>query len=135
MQLAILLVLIVIAVILAPWLLGVIAVLAAAYGVWLVAGIILTAAFALIGLVIYIVRISFAPRDKISSSSEFKIAEANRLYRERESLQRAADAESELKSREILARTNLARTMVCKNCSESIKKNSLYCPNCGKPPI
>lgn len=138
MQLAILLVLILIAVILAPWLLGVIAVLVAAYGLWLAVAFALTIAAIAIGAVVLLIYFSgrglFKKRD-ISSGTEQKIAEANRLFRAKEAARLAVAEQEELKYKEIIDRAKKARPATCKSCSASIENHSMYCPECGKSPI
>ncbi|KPY29756.1 hypothetical protein [Pseudomonas syringae] len=90
MQLAILVVLILIAVILAPWLIGVIALAAAAYGVWLIvaaaAGVIAIA----VVLLVVAVRGGLRPSaSKLSARMEEQIAESNRLHHAKEAAKRA----------------------------------------------
>ncbi|VVO24010.1 hypothetical protein [Pseudomonas fluorescens] len=136
MQLAILLALILIAVILAPWLLGVIAVLVAAYGLWLAVAFALTIAAIAIGAVVLLIsRRGLVKKRDISSGAEQKIAEANRLYRAKEAARRAVAAQEELKYIETPERDKKASTATCKSCSASIEKHSMYCPKCGKSPI
>jgi membrane protein implicated in regulation of membrane protease activity len=135
MQLAILLVLILIAVILAPWLLGVIAIVVAAYGLWLVAAFALTIAAGIVILVVYSLRHGLFQKRDMSSRMGQKIAEANRLHRVKEAAQRSVAAQEELKYQEILDRAKKASTATCKSCSASIEKYSMYCPKCGKSPI
>lgn len=138
MQLAILLVLILIAVILAPWLLGVIAVLVAAYGLWLAVAFALTIAAIAIGAVVLLIYFSgrglFKKHD-ISSGTEQKIAEANRLFRAKEAARLAVAEQEELKYKEIMDRAKKSGLTTCKSCSASIEKHSMYCPECGKSPI
>jgi membrane protein implicated in regulation of membrane protease activity len=79
MQLAILLVLILIAVLIAPWLIGVIVAAAALYGVWLI----LVAALVVVALVAAAAYGAFKGfRSK--SRVEAQIAEGNRIIREKE---------------------------------------------------
>ena len=87
MQLAILLVLIVIAVILAPWLLGLIAVGIAAYGLWLIISLAVAAVFTI--LVVGVILMSGSKRS-MSSKTEQIISEVNEQYREKEAAERAA---------------------------------------------
>ncbi|ALU60875.1 hypothetical protein ACA40_13760 [Pseudomonas syringae pv. lapsa] len=79
MQLAILLVLILIAVILAPWLFGVIVAAIALYGVWIAVVAALVAA-ALIGSAIYASLNNFRSKSRLQA----QIAEGNRIIAEKE---------------------------------------------------
>ena len=129
MQLAILLVLIVIAVILAPWLLGRIAVGIAAYGLWLIISLAVAAVFTI--LVVGVILMSGSKRS-MSSKTEQIISEVNEQYREKEAAERAAArAASEIGQAEI-ERVKKVRVVECPNCSATIAKHSLYCPQCGK---
>ena len=129
MQLAILLVLILIAVILAPWLLGLIAVGIAAYGLWLIISLAVAAVFTI--LVVGVILMSGSKRS-MSSKTEQIISEVNEQYREKEAAERAAArAASEIGQAEI-ERVKKVRVVECPNCSATIAKHSLYCPQCGK---
>ena len=129
MQLAILLVLIVIAVILAPWLLGLIAVGIAAYSLWLIISLAVAAVFTV--LVVGVILMSGSKRS-MSSKTEQIISEVNEQYREKEAAERAAArAASEIGQAEI-ERVKKVRVVECPNCSATIAKHSLYCPQCGK---
>ena len=129
MQLAILLVLIVIAVILAPWLLGLIAVGIAAYSLWLIISLAVAAVFTI--LVVGVILMSGSKRS-MSSKTEQIISEVNEQYREKEAAERAAArAASEIGQAEI-ERVKKVRVVECPNCSATIAKHSLYCPQCGK---
>ncbi|WP_346399917.1 hypothetical protein [Pseudomonas syringae] len=79
MQLAILLVLILIAVILAPWLFGVIVAAVALYGIWIaiVAALLIAAVFS--GGIIAALK-----RFRSKSRLEAQIAESNRIFAEKE---------------------------------------------------
>ena len=100
MQLAILLVLILIAVILARWLIGVIVVLIAAYGLWIVAAFALTIIIGLVVLAVYALREGLFSSREVSSSTERMIAEANRKHREKEAAQREKTTQAELLQKE-----------------------------------
>lgn len=135
MQLAILLVLILIAVILAPWLLGVIAALVVAYGLWLViAGVISLSVVALF-LLVYGLKQGFFPKPAVSSAIELKIAEANDQYRAKEAEKRAVNKQENLVREAERVRVREKRMTTCKKCEASIEKHSMYCPKCGKSPV
>ncbi|MGO2452583.1 zinc ribbon domain-containing protein [Pseudomonas taetrolens] len=129
MQLAILLVLIVIAVILAPWLLGLIAVGIAAYGLWLIISLAVAAVFSI--LVVSAILMSGSKRT-ISSKTEQIISEVNEQYREKEAAERAAAHEASEIGQAKIERVKKVRVVECPNCSATIAKHSLYCPQCGK---
>ena len=129
MQLAILLVLIVIAVILAPWLLGLIAVGIAAYGLWLIISLAVAAVFSI--LVVSAILMSGSKRT-ISSKTEQIISEVNEQYREKEAAERAAAREASEIGQAEIERVKKMRVVECPNCSAMIAKHSLYCPQCGK---
>ncbi|OSN39566.1 hypothetical protein [Pseudomonas syringae] len=84
MQLAILLVLILIAVILAPWLFGVIVAAIALYGIWIAVVAALVAA-ALIGSAIYASLKNFRSKSRLQA----QIAEGNRIIAEKERARQA----------------------------------------------
>ncbi|WP_141250198.1 hypothetical protein [Pseudomonas syringae] len=84
MQLAILLVLILIAVILAPWLFGVIVAAIALYGIWIAVFAVLVAA-ALIGSAIYASLKTFRSKSRLQA----QIAEGNRIIAEKERARQA----------------------------------------------
>ncbi|MCK9740017.1 hypothetical protein LT697_00465 [Pseudomonas syringae pv. syringae] len=84
MQLAILLVLILIAVILAPWLFGVIVAAIALYGIWIAVVVVLVAA-ALIGSAIYASLKNFRSKSRLQA----QIAEGNRIIAEKERARQA----------------------------------------------
>lgn len=84
MQLAILLVLILIAVILAPWLFGVIVAAIALYGIWIAVVAALVAAV-LIGSALYASLKNFRSKSRIQA----QIAEGNRIIAEKERARQA----------------------------------------------
>ncbi|WP_440064390.1 hypothetical protein ACTAB2_02070 [Pseudomonas syringae] len=84
MQLAILLVLILIAVILAPWLFGLIVAAIALYGIWIAVVAALVAA-ALIGSAIYASLKNFRSKSRLQA----QIAEGNRIIAEKERARQA----------------------------------------------
>ena len=129
MQLAILLVLIVIAVILAPWLLGLIAVAIAAYGLWLI--ISLAVAVVVSILVVGVILMSGSKRS-VSSNTEQLISQVNEQYRAKEAAERAAAREASVIEQAEIERVKKVRVVECPNCSATIAKHSLYCPQCGK---
>ena len=135
MQFAILLVLILIAVILAPSLLGVIAALIVAYGFWPVVTASLTFAVTVLFLLIYALNKGFFSRKAGRSAIDQQIAEANKQHRANEAAKRAISS-----NRESLIDTQAERVVkkkmgACKNCKASIEKYSMYCPKCGKSPV
>ncbi len=88
MQIVIVVLLLVIIVLIAPWPLGLIAAGAAAYGVFLAIAAVLA-----VGIILFM-----AFKDKIKAISakqslDAKIAESNRIYREKEAARKAAEAE------------------------------------------
>lgn len=137
MQLAILIVLIIIAVVLAPWLLGVALALLALYGLW----VLVAAIAAVVGLLVLAVALSAGkvlasrrPPSMLSDKTEQMIAKANEKFR--------ADAAA-------LDRSEVAKTMEaglvteehrqgnyreCPSCKEQMPKYGLFCPHCGKDP-
>lgn len=135
MQLAILLVLILIAVILAPWLLGVIAALIFAYGIWLVIAAALTLVFVLVVLVVYGLKRGLFPKRQLSSGIEQKIADVNSQHRAREAAKRVVDNHVAPALQAEPVRASEKRLTVCKKCEASIEKHSMYCPKCGKSPV
>ncbi|MCK0543577.1 hypothetical protein JTE78_12470 [Pseudomonas syringae pv. aptata] len=84
MQLAILLVLILIAVILAPWLFGLLVAAIALYGIWIAVVAALVAA-ALIGSAIYASLKNFRSKSRLQA----QIAEGNRIIAEKERARQA----------------------------------------------
>lgn len=135
MQLAILVVLIVIAVILAPWLLGVFAFLVAAYGLWLVVIAITSAAVVGIFLTAYGLRRGFFHKSVASSMIEQQIAVANAQHRAKEAARIAVENKERDQRQEVGDSVVPARMTICKNCQSSIQKYSMYCPLCGKSPV
>lgn len=135
MQLAILLVLILIAVILAPWLLGVIAALIVAYGLWLVIAGVISLSVVAVFLLVYGLKHEFFPKPDVSSAIEQKIAEVNSQYRAKEAAKRMVNKQVHLAQNEELVRVREKRMTTCKKCESSIEKHSMYCPKCGKSPV
>lgn len=129
MQLAILIVLIIIAVILAPWLLGLIAIAIAAYGMWLVISLVAAAVISLLVIVVILLSSSSKPA---SSNTERMMAEVNEQFRAKEAAQRAAAVEAAEIALAESERIKKVRVMECPSCSATIPKHSLYCPQCGK---
>ncbi|NNA32568.1 hypothetical protein [Pseudomonas lundensis] len=129
MQIAILLVLVVIAVILAPWLLGVAAIAVAAYGLWVAVGMVIAA----VVFVLVIGVMMFSSRSQPSSGrTEQMIAEVNQKHREKEAAEQAAARENIALEQAEVETIKKARVMECPHCSASIAKHSLYCALCGK---
>ncbi|MCE0757102.1 hypothetical protein LU683_29920 [Pseudomonas asiatica] len=125
MQLAILLVLILIAILIAPWLIGVIVALAALYGVWVVVGAITVGAVVIVGTTLVLVLEKL--RKKSSSRTiDLQIAEANRAYRER---MESSPVEAPALEKKV---SKAVRTKPCPSCEGNVPVGSLYCPSCGK---
>lgn len=135
MQRAILVVLILIAVILAPWLLGVIAALIVAYGFWLVVTASLTFAVTVLFLLIYALNKGFFSRKTGPSMIDQQIVEVNKQHRANEAAKRAISNNRESlidKQAELAVKKKMG---TCKSCEASIEKYSMYCPKCGKSPV
>ncbi len=135
MQLAILIVLLLILLVLAPWLLGVIAVAAAAYGAWIVAGFVLTVVASVIFLMLPGLFQGLFSSRKISSNVEQQIAEANRIYREKEAARREPEEQEQRLCSEAIEKGKASSFVQCKSCSAEIQRYGMYCPKCGKSPI
>lgn len=88
MQLAILVVLVIIAVILAPWLVGVAVALAAAYGLWLVAAAVLTFVAMLVLALVLSPLAFFNRRPSAENALRERNKEFNRKYMEEARLKR-----------------------------------------------
>jgi membrane protein implicated in regulation of membrane protease activity len=135
MQLAILLVLILIAVILAPWLLTVIAALIAAYGLWLIIAAALSLTLVVVVLLVYSFKNVFFPKRDVSSRIEQQIAEVNIQNRAKEAAKRALNKQETMIRQAELERVSKKRMVACKKCEASIERHSMYCPKCGKIPV
>lgn len=129
MQLAILLGLILIAVILAPGLLWLIGIAIAAYGLWLVVSLAVAALVSV--LVLAVICFSGNPKS-VSSNTEQMISEVNEKFRAKEAAEKAAFREATEAAQAEVERVKKVRVTDCPNCSASIAKHSLYCPQCGK---
>ena len=129
MQLAILLVLVVIAVILSPGLFWLIAAAIAAYGLWLAISLAVAVVVSL--LVVGVILMSGFKRP-VSSNTEQMISEVNEQYRVKEAARRSAAREASMAEQAEIERVKKVRVMECPNCSATIAKHSLYCPQCGK---
>lgn len=125
MQLAILLVLILIAILIAPWLIGVIVALAALYGVWLVVGAVTVGVIAMAGMAVILI-LDKARKTASSRSIDLQIAEANRAHRER---MESASVEAPVLEKKV---NKAVRTKPCPSCEGNVPVGSLYCPSCGK---
>ncbi|MGP5773009.1 hypothetical protein [Pseudomonas aeruginosa] len=124
-QVAILVVLIIIAFVLAPWLIGVAVALVAAYGVWLV----------LSASIVVVIGISFVIfhglREHLfynGSGISEKIDKVNEefLLRERNKQELTPDPPEEPKVHQS------KKVALCKHCGGEIRGYTLYCPSCGK---
>lgn len=123
MQKAILCVLILIAVILAPWLLVPLIAFVVAYGAWLALAAALLVLFLLV----------LALKDKLFAPSRGSIdsvaQESNERYREK------VEAAELLKAAEPPRPKQKPRTKVsCSKCHAEIERHSMFCPACGKDP-
>ncbi|HFX1569770.1 TPA: hypothetical protein ACID4M_004716 [Pseudomonas aeruginosa] len=124
-QVAILVVLIIIAFILAPWLIGVAVALVAAYGIWLV----------LSASIVVVIGISFVIfhglREYLfynGSGISEKIDKVNEefLLREKNKQELTPDPPEEPKVHQS------RKVALCKHCGGEIRGYTLYCPICGK---
>ncbi|HBP5293145.1 hypothetical protein JTL84_03740 [Pseudomonas aeruginosa] len=124
-QVAILVVLIIIAFILAPWLIGVAIALVAAYGVWLV----LSAAIVVVLGISFVLLHGFREYlfYKGPGISE-KIDKVNEefLLREKSKQELTPDPPEEPKVHQS------KRVALCKHCGGEIRGYTLYCPSCGR---
>jgi len=127
MQIAILVVLTLILIVLAPWLLAVVAAAAVAYGLWVV---ITGVAFFLLLVGVTWYHSVQSRRPLISSKTEMAIQRANEEFRRKQAEQSAAEDMPEEQAQE-----KPRRLMACRSCSANIEKFSMYCPACGKKPI
>lgn len=125
MQLAILLVLILIAILIAPWLIGVIVALAALYGVWVVVGAITVGAVVIVGTTL-VLALEKLRKKSSSRTIDLQIAEANRAHREK---MESAPVEAPIIEKAV---NKAVRTRLCPSCEGSVPIGSLYCPSCGK---
>ncbi|MEC4024535.1 MULTISPECIES: hypothetical protein [Pseudomonas] len=126
MQIAILVVLTLILIVLAPWLLAVVAAAAVAYGLWVV----------VTGVVFFLLLVGVtwyhgvqSRRPVISSKTEMAIQRANEEFRRKQAEQAAEDVPEEP------AQEKPRRLIACRSCSAKIEKFSMFCPACGKKPI
>lgn len=146
MQLAILLVLIVIAVILAPWLLWPVAIAAAAYGTFFVTAIIV----AVVAVPLIFIFLWLIPRSKNASERlAEKNIEFNKRYleeadqtKEREKQLEVALCADELEPQfEAAADSGVSKStpspdeIMCSRCSTAFAKAHLVCTHCGKSPL
>lgn len=126
MQIAILAVLILILVVMAPWLLAVAAAAAVAYGLWVViTGV--TFFLLLVGVTWY--HGAKSRRPVISTETEMAIERVNEEFR-RKAAEQADDA---VASKPVQVKPK--RLITCRSCSAGIEKFSMFCPVCGKKPI
>lgn len=129
MQKAILCVLILIAVILAPWLLVPMIALVVAYGAWL--------AVAAIVLVLFLLALTL--KDKLFAANHKSIdrvaRESNERYREKVAAAERLKAAERTFAAEPSKPERKPRTKVnCSQCQSEIDRHSMYCPACGKDP-
>lgn len=135
MLLAILLVLILIACLLAPWLIPAALTIASLYGaVVVVAGALV--AFGMVGGLVFMIAKAVIDdrkmkRQRVESDERqrLQIEEGARIIREKERLASAAHGQGEDQPR-VAARLKIN----CQNCAAEIDRGSMYCPACGKSP-
>ncbi|WP_060495450.1 hypothetical protein [Pseudomonas sp. GTC 16482] len=125
MQLAILLVLILIAILIAPWLVGVIVTLAALYGAWVVIGAITVGVVVIVGTIVVLAIEKLRGKTRVRAI-DLQIAEVNRAHRERMD---SAPVEAPINEK---AANKAVRTKLCPSCEGDVPIGSLYCPCCGK---
>ncbi|GGU84403.1 hypothetical protein GCM10009504_45950 [Pseudomonas laurentiana] len=125
MQLAILLVLILIAILIAPWLIGVIVALAALYGTWVVMSAIAVGVVVIVGTIVVLAIEKFREKTRVRAI-DLQIAEVNRAHRERMD---SAPVEAPINEK---AANKAVRTKLCTSCEGDVPIGSLYCPCCGK---
>ncbi|MPQ84484.1 hypothetical protein F0170_11100 [Pseudomonas sp. MAFF 730085] len=136
MPLAILLVLILIAVILAPWLLGVIAVLVAAYGAVLISALVIGVLLVPLSLgAVWIFRRNSrlqTPERKMAA----RAAEFNRKYLQEADTARRKHAASNSKREPLADIPEVldvpASGVTCSRCSKIYSLPAMVCPYCGK---
>ncbi|WJO30974.1 hypothetical protein [Pseudomonas monteilii] len=128
MQIAILVVLVLILVVIAPWMLAVLAAAAVAYGLWVV----------VTGLVFFVLFVGIvgwqgiqARKPVISSKTEKAIERANEEFRRKEA--EKASVTSAISSEPVQDKPR--KLIKCRSCSAEIEKFSMFCPVCGKKPI
>ncbi|MBF8765331.1 MULTISPECIES: hypothetical protein [Pseudomonas] len=126
MQIAILAVLILILIVLAPWLLAVVAAAAVAYGLWVV---VTGVAFFLLLIGVTWYHGVKSRRPLISSKTEMAIQRVNEEFRRKQAEHAAEDVPNES------AQEKPRRLIACRSCSAKIEKFSMFCPACGKKPI
>lgn len=135
MLLAILLVLILIACILAPWLIPFALAAVSLYGVFIVVIGAVVVSVTVGGFVIFVVgQVLQSRRDNQKRiESEIKISrqieESNRIFREKERL-----AEIEKSMAAASEKPVIRMKIVCQSCTAEIDRASMYCPVCGKAP-
>lgn len=138
MQVAILVVLIIIAVVLAPWLIGVVVALAALYGAWLVVAGVASAVLLIVAVLFFIggnAVFGALMRDSSKSRINDQIWEANKIFAEKERLKKLEAAAELQRIQEASARAEASGTMIhCPHCDGLISKHGLFCPHCGNDP-
>lgn len=123
-QIAILGVLIVIAVILAPWLIAVIAALVIAYGAWVVMSFVVMAAFVVAVVVAFLAKeslMSFYGKLKIRRSHRI---ETERLREKAKKLNLKSEAQAKCENNELAE-------PACWFCGAVIEKSAERCPSCN----
>lgn len=130
MQLLIVLLLVLIVFILAPWMIWVAAAGVAAWGLWLLIG----GGVILIATVIGLTWASLSGRlsdSKAKSSMDRKIAEANEIIRAKEAA-KASGAESVERSESSALKVKAKPSIDCAHCGREMPKFEMFCPACGK---
>ena len=140
MQVLIVILLVIIAIAVAPWLVGLLALALGAYGVMVAIGAgIAVALLVAIGLwqLIAMLRAE-AKKRKIAEQQRADLDQAlldqsiNALESKRIGEIRAKEAAFEA---ERMEQARVRRLVLCPHCSSQIAKGSMYCPACGKQPI
>jgi ABC-type transport system involved in cytochrome bd biosynthesis fused ATPase/permease subunit len=140
MQALIVILLAIIAISVAPWIIGV---LALAAGTYVVA---LAVASALAATLLMALLLWFGVSTLRSKAKERRLIEKYRVDLERTTAELAISAQQARERAEARAREDalevvrkeqerVKRLVPCPHCSSQIAKGSLYCPDCGKQPI
>lgn len=139
--------LVVIIFILAPWLISVVVAMAAIYGVWVMFIAAIAAALLVLLGIFFTVRALFFPKKTAGDLLAVKNKEFNRRYMEQAAAERRLREQEETDRDEGNGSTDerdavvipataahSPRMISCPHCTESIPKYGLWCPACGKDP-